>query len=100
MAHSTWEVPSVTSKVPMVLSTPPTVTFTIWSPAVAFCGTSKTISVSLQLVGDTAAPPKVTVEVPCESPKPDPVMVTEVPTGPESGLRVSSLTPWTVTVAS
>src|SRR2546427_13273410 len=41
--------------------------------------------VALQLVGVAAVPLKVTVLVPCVDPKFVPLIVTEVPTGPEVG---------------
>jgi len=44
--------------------------------------------VAFQLVGVAAAPLKVTVLVPWVKPKPVPVMVTDVPTGPEVGLKL------------
>src|SRR5919108_713936 len=44
--------------------------------------------VALQLVGVAAAPLKVTVLVPWAKPKPVPVIVTDVSTGPEVGLRL------------
>jgi len=43
--------------------------------------------VALQDVGVAAVPLNVTVLVPCVGPKFVPVMVTDVPTGPEAGLR-------------
>jgi len=47
--------------------------------------------VALQVVGVAAVPLKVTVLVPCEAPKFVPVTVTDVPTGPEFGLRLVML---------
>ena len=44
--------------------------------------------VALQLVGVAVVPLNVTVLVPCDAPKVVPVIVTEVPTGPEVGLRL------------
>jgi hypothetical protein len=44
--------------------------------------------VATQLVGVAAVPLNVTVLVPCDAPKFTPVTVTEVPTGPDSGLRL------------
>ena len=61
---------------------------TITFPLAAPFGTSTTIVVAFQVVGVAAVPLKVTVPVPCEVPKSVPVMVTEVPTGPEVGLRL------------
>jgi len=43
------------------------------------------IEVSLQLVGVAVMPLNVTVLVPRVEPKPEPVTVTDVPTGPEIG---------------
>jgi uncharacterized protein YjeT (DUF2065 family) len=43
---------------------------------------------ALQLVGVAAVPLKVIVLEPCVAPKFAPAMVTEVPTGPEAGLRL------------
>jgi hypothetical protein len=75
----------VTVKVVPVLATPPTVTTT--GPVVALAGTGTVMLVSLQLVGLAALPLNVTVLEPCVAPKWLPVMVTEVPTGPEATLR-------------
>ena len=47
--------------------------------------------VALQLVGVAAVPLKVTVLVPCVVPKFAPVIVIEVPTGPEVGDKVVML---------
>jgi hypothetical protein len=68
-----------------LLANPPTVTTTL--PEVALAGTGTAILVALQLVGDAAIPLNVTVLVPWVAPKLDPEMVTEVPTGPDDGLR-------------
>ena len=69
-------------------------TFTTTGPVVAFDGTSATILVLLQLVMDVAVVPlKVRVLVPWVVPKFDPLMVTEVPTGPEVGDRLLILGP-------
>jgi hypothetical protein len=54
-------------------------------------GTGTTIREALQLVGIAAVPLKLTVLVPWVAPKLVPVMVTEVPTGPELGLNVEML---------
>jgi hypothetical protein len=73
-----------TIKNPVVLlAIPPTVTPT--NPVVALAGTGATMLVVLQLVGVAGVPLKVTVLVPCVGPNPSPVMVTDVPTGPEVG---------------
>jgi len=54
--------------------------------------------VVLQLLGVAATPPKLTVLVPCVTPKFAPLIVTDVPTGPEDGLRLVMLGAGTVTV--
>lgn len=72
-----------------LLARPLTVTTTI--PVVAPFGTGTTMLVALQLVGVAAVPLKVTVLLPCEATKFVPVMVTEVPTGPDVGLRFEML---------
>jgi len=75
-----------TVNVTPLLTTPPTVTTTL--PVVAPVGTFATMLVALQLVGVAAVPLNVIVLVPCVAPKFVPAMVTEVPTGPEVGLRL------------
>jgi hypothetical protein len=50
-------------------------------------GTVVTSAVGFQLLTVAPTPPKVAVLEPCEEPKFDPEMVTEVPTGPEAVLR-------------
>jgi len=72
----------VTVKLKPLLATPPTVTTTF--PVVAPAGTGATMPVALQLDGVVAMRSNVTVPA---VPKLVPVMVTEVPTGPEDGLR-------------
>lgn len=74
-----------------LLATPLTVTTTF--PAVALDGTVVAILVALQLVGAAIVPLKVTVLVPCVSPKFMPVMVTGVATAPLVGLRLVMLGP-------
>src|ERR1700674_4533109 len=76
----------VTVKLTPVLATPPTVTTTF--PVVAPLGTGTTMLVELQLVVVATVPLNVTVLVPCVDPKFVPVIVTEIPTGPEFGLRL------------
>ena len=77
----------VTVKGDPLLATPPTLTTTF--PVLAPAGTRATIDVELQLVIEVAAVPlKVTVLVPCVAPKLEPLIVTELPTGPEVGERV------------
>jgi hypothetical protein len=76
-------IPGITVKVGSgELDTPATVT-TTW-PVVAFRGTGTTILVELQLVGDavTFLELKVTALPVAVGPKPVPVIVTDVPTGP------------------
>jgi hypothetical protein len=68
----------------LLLATPPAFTTTL--PLVAPAGTGTTMLVALQLVGVAATPLNVTV--PCVAPKFVPVMVTEVPTAAELGLRL------------
>ena len=72
-----------TVKLTPALATPPAVTTTL--PLVAAIGTGTTILVALQDVGVAAVPLKVTL--PAVEPKLVPVIVTEVPTGPEFGSR-------------
>ena len=83
-------------KLTPLLATPPTVTTTF--PVVAPLGTGTTMLVALQLVGVAAVPLNVTVLVPCVAPKFVPVIVTEVPTGPDVGLRLVMLGAAVVTV--
>jgi hypothetical protein len=73
--------PEVTVKATLLLATPLTVTTTF--PVVAPVGTDVAMLVALQLVAVAAVPLNVTVLVPCVDPKPVPVIVTPVPTGPE-----------------
>ena len=82
MGVATTLVDVVTVKLTPLLATPPTVTTTF--PVVAPAGTGATTPVALQLVGVVAMRSNVTVPA---VPKFVPVMVTEVPTGPEDGLR-------------
>lgn len=61
-------------------------------PVVAPLDTGTTILVLLQLVaGKTAVPLKVTVLFVWPGPKPVPVIVTEVPTAPDTGFRLVML---------
>ena len=55
---------------------------------------------SLQLVGAAPTPLKATVLVPCEAPKEVPVIATEVPTAPQTGLKALIAGPAPVTVNS
>ena len=73
----------VTVKFMPLLATPPTVTTTF--PVVAPVGTDVTMLVEVQLVVVAGAPLNVTAP---EDPKPIPVIVTAVPTGPEVGDRL------------
>jgi len=78
-----------TVKATPLLANPPTVTTT--GPVVAFAGTGATMLVLLQLLGVAAVPLNVTVLVPCEVPKLEPLIVTAVPTAPEVGERLLML---------
>lgn len=73
------------NKMPL-LDCPATVTTTL--PVVAPLGTGTEMLVALQLVGAAVVPLKVTVLVPCEAPKFEPLIVTEVPTRPELGFKL------------
>src|SRR5260370_39444418 len=64
---------------------PPTVTTTF--PDVAPAGTGTTMLVSFQLIGFADVPLNVTVLLPCNEPKPVPVIVTGVPMNPLLGFR-------------
>src|SRR6266571_4994962 len=79
----------VTVKLTALLARPATVTSTL--PVAAPLGTGATMLVALQLVGVAAVPLKLTVLLPWVDPKLVPVMVTEVPTGPEVGDRLVML---------
>jgi hypothetical protein len=72
-----------------LLASPPTVTTTL--QVVAPLGTGTTMLVALQLVGVAAVPLNVTVLLPCAEVKFIPVIVTEVPAGPEVGLMLVML---------
>jgi hypothetical protein len=87
---------AVTVKPTPLLACPPTVTTAF--PVVAPLGTGATMLVALQLVGVATVPLNVTVLVPCVDPKFVPVIVTDVPTGPELGLRLVTLGADAVTV--
>jgi hypothetical protein len=86
----------VTVKVTPLLATPPTVTTTL--PVVAPLGTATTMLVAVQLVGTPATPLNFTVLVPCVAPKFVPVIVTDIPTGPDVTLRLPMLGGGAVTV--
>jgi len=64
---------------------------TVTLPLAAPFGTGATMLVLLQLVGVAVVPLKLTVLVPCVTPKFAPVIVTAVPTGPEVGDRLVML---------
>ncbi len=81
----------VTEKFTPLLATPPTVTTTF--PVVAALGTGTTMLVALQPVGVANVPLKATVLDPWLAPKFVPVIVTELPTAPEVGLRLVILGP-------
>ena len=82
-------VGKTTVKLTPLLATPDTATTTF--PAVAPLGTGAAMLVELQLVGVAAVPLNVTVLVPWVGPNVVPVIVTEVPTGPEVGDRLVML---------
>ena len=74
-----------------MLAKPPTVTTTAAVPAVMLFGTKTTILAALQLIGVATVPPIITVLAPCVVPNPLPVIVTEIPPGPDAGLRPEML---------
>ena len=76
----------VTVKLMALLASPFTVTTTL--PLVAPEGTGTRIVVAFQLVGAAAVPLNVTVLEPCAAPKFEPPIVTDVPTGPDAGLKL------------
>src|SRR5689334_13267884 len=76
----------VTVKPTPLLARPPTVTTTL--PEVAAEGTGTVMLVSLQFVGFALVLLKVTLLVLWVPPKFTPLMVTEVPTGPDVGLML------------
>ena|SRR5229473_999054 len=86
--------PVCTVKVVGLLATPFTVTRT--GPVVAPAGTFATMLVAFQLVRGAVVPLKVTV--PWDVPKFVPAIVTEVPTGPDAGLRLVTVGEVDVTV--
>lgn len=85
-----------TAKLTPLLAIPPMVTTTF--PVVAPAGTGTTMPVALQLVGVAATPLNVTVLTPCVAPKFAPATVTDVPVGPDVGLRLLMLGAGIVTV--
>ncbi|MGB2636895.1 MAG: hypothetical protein WAM58_23410 [Candidatus Acidiferrum sp.] len=80
-----------TVKLIPLLAVPSTETTTL--PLVALEGTVATIDVGLQPVAVAAMPLNVTVLVPCVASKFVPVIVTDVPTGPELGDTLVTLGP-------
>ena len=62
---------------------------TTTAPVVAPAGTGAAMLVALQLVGVAVVPLKVTVLVPCVAPYVVPEIVTDVPTAPDVGERLS-----------
>ena len=87
---------TVIVKLTPLLLAPPTDTTTL--PVVAPAGTGAVILDALQLVGDAGVPLKETVLVPCVAPKLAPVIVTLVPTNPDTGFRLVMLGAGAVTV--
>jgi hypothetical protein len=81
----------VTVKLNPLLEVPLTVTTTL--PLVATEGTVATIDVGLHPVAVAAIPLNVTVLAPCVASKFAPVIVTDVPTGPELGDKLVMLGP-------
>jgi len=75
--------PVPTVNVIPLLDCPPTVTIT--EPVVALEGTGTTIWVGPQFVGVAPAPENTTVLCPCVAPKFCPLIMTDVPAGPEEG---------------
>jgi hypothetical protein len=79
----------VTVNVMPLLMTLLTVTAT--DPVVAPLGTGATILLALQLLGVAAVPLNLMLLVPCDVPKFAPLIVTEVPTPPDAGDRLTTL---------
>jgi hypothetical protein len=71
----------ITRKDAALLAVPPTVTITSIKPGRSVLGTGATILESDHEVGVVAIPPMVTVLLPCVVPKPEPLIVTDEPTG-------------------
>lgn len=74
------------------LTTLPTVTSRFCVPAGTPLGTMVVMLVLLQALGLAATPPRVTVLEPCVAPKFVPVIVMDVPSGPEPGAAVMAET--------
>jgi hypothetical protein len=85
----------MTNQLPL-LGTPLTVTTTL--PVVAPGGTGTAIDVALQLVGVALVPLNATELVPWVEPKFFPVIVTDVPAGPDGGDRLVMTGPEVFTV--
>ena len=79
---------AVTVKGALALAMDPGPTVTTKLPVVAPEGTGTTMLVSLQVVGEAKAPLNVTVLEPCAAPKLLPLIVTDVPMGPDEGFRL------------
>ena len=69
----------------LLLATPPTVTTTLAAPFESPDGTTATMDVLPQLVVEAVTPANLTVLLPFVPPKFLPVIVTDVPDGPEVG---------------
>ena len=72
----------------LLVPAPGTETTTGIAPNATPLGTGTTILVLLQLVGVAEIAPKVTVLVPCVVPNPVPAIVTDVPIGPDAGVKL------------
>src|SRR2546429_4900548 len=83
-----------------LLDAPLTVTTTSANPAAKLPGTGTTIFVSVQEVGAAMVAPKVTVLLPCVDPKPDPLTVTDPPTGLTGPTVGDRLVMWSVVWAT
>lgn len=79
---------AVTVKRTLALEMDPGPTVTTKLPVVAPGGTGTTMLVSLQAVGEAEVPLNVTVLEPCAAPKLLPLIVTDVPMGPDEGFRL------------
>lgn len=72
----------------LLVPAPGTLTTTGTAPNATPLGTVATMLVLLQAVAVAEMPPKVTVLVPCVAPNPVPAIVTDVPIGPDAGVRL------------
>jgi hypothetical protein len=84
-------ITGATLKFGELLAKPPTLTTTLAGPAITPVGMGTTMLVAVQLLGVPLMPANETVLVPCVAPKLVPVMVTDVPTGPDVGERLVML---------